>query len=49
MPMFDIAVVITVLGMNVLSVLCYSKEKKSTGLILKALADGISLIFVCTR
>lgn len=49
MPMFDIAIVIIVLGMNMLSVLCYLKEKKRTGLILKVLADGISLIFVCTR
>lgn len=49
MLMFDIAVVISVLGMNALSALCYSREKKRTGLILKALADGISLIFVCTR
>lgn len=48
-PMFDMAIVIIVLGMNVLSVLSNSKEKKRTGLILKALADGISLIFVCTR
>ena len=39
MLMFDIAVVITVLGMNALSALCYSREKKRTGLILKALAD----------
>ena len=49
MLMFEIAIVIIVLGMNMLSALCYSKEKKRTGLILKALADGISLIFVCTR
>ena len=31
MLMFDIAVVITVLGMNALSALCYSREKKRTG------------------
>lgn len=49
MLMFEIAIVIIVLGMNMLSALCYSKKKKRTGLILKALADGISLIFVCTR
>ena len=49
MLMFEIAIVIIVLGMNMLSALFYSKEKKRTGLILKALADGISLIFVCTR
>lgn len=49
MLMFEIAIVIIVLGMNMLSALCYSEEKKRTGLILKALADGISLIFVCTR
>lgn len=42
MLMFDIAVVITVLGMNALSALCYSREKKRTGLILKALADGMA-------
>lgn len=47
--MISAVLVTTVLIMNALSIFCYCREKKKLGLILKALADGISLIFVCTH
>lgn len=47
--MIDTVVIGIVLIMNIISVLCYCKEKKYVGLILKALVDGISLIYLCTR
>ena len=47
--MIDTAVIGIVLIMNIISALYYYKGKEYVGLILKALADGISLIYLCTR
>lgn len=44
--MISTAVVVIVLIMNVFSIFCYYKEMKHASLILKALADGISLVWI---
>lgn len=45
----EITLIVVVLVLNISAIVCFYREKESPGLILKALADGIFLIFVCTR
>lgn len=47
--MISTAVVVIVLIMNVFSIFFYYKEMKRTGFILKVLADGISLVWICIQ
>lgn len=45
----EITLIVVVLVLNISAIVSFYREKESPGLILKALADGIFLIFVCTR
>ena len=47
--MLSTTIVIIVLIMNIMAIRFYSTERRVKGLILKALADGISLIYICAH
>lgn len=47
--MIETIVIVIVLIMNIGSIFSYCREDKEVSFILKALADGISLVFVCTH
>ncbi len=42
-------VVVIVLAANVSATICVLKERQTTAVVLKVLADCISLIFLCTQ
>lgn len=45
----EITLIVVVLVLNISAIVSFYREKESPGLILKALVDGIFLIFVCTH
>ena len=47
--MIETIVIVIVSIMNIGSIFSYCREDKEVSFILKALADGISLVFVCTH
>lgn len=47
--MIETIVIAIVSIMNIGSIFSYCREDKEVSFILKALADGISLVFVCTH
>ena len=47
--MFSWIVVVVVLIANVSAIVCELKDRWTTAVVLKALGDCISLIFLCTR
>lgn len=47
--MFSWIVVAIVLAANISAIVCVLKERQTIAVVLKALGDCISLIFLCTR